>query len=77
MLVFLLLPEAILLNLASPSALSPKLKANLGFVVYEGLLALSTSDSISTPNCHCNEAIFYFLPPNDLFFLVNFFPPGI
>lgn len=44
MLVFLPLPEAVLLNLASVRALSPKLKANLGFVVCEDLLALSISD---------------------------------
>lgn len=62
------------MNLASASARSPKLKVNLGFVVYEGLLALSTSDFILVPNCHYNEAIILLpLSKKDLFFLVNFF----
>lgn len=40
LLLFLPLPEAFWLNLASVSVLSPKLKANLGFAVYEDLIAL-------------------------------------
>lgn len=62
LLVFLPLPEAFLLNLATVRALSPKRKANLGLVVYEGLLALTISDFMWAPNCHCNEAIFNSFP---------------